>query len=171
MKVNYVDVDSMSNVIMDMDVDKQQLYMNLYKNYNLLCENYNLEENGINSCDGIDYNTKRKIDELEDKVYTINGEVLTQKERVLLELKNIFRFVLKNSDRIPNETSVFISNELSELDSIMQKKGLVDSDIIKYFKKRISILQAYLGMNIKFFNEALEVFNEQMLVTKIRKRR
>ena len=51
----------------------------------------------------------------------------------------------------------------------MGKNGLVDDNIIKYFKKRISILQAYLGMNIKFFNEALEVFDEQILMTKINK--
>lgn len=169
MKGNYVDVNTMSGIIKNMDTEKQQLYMNLYKNYNLLYNNYNLKEQKINSLDVVDSETKRKISELENKIYTVNGKVLTQKERVILELKNIFRFLSKNGDRVPDKVKTIVSKELTELDSMIKKNGLFDNDIIKYLKKRISILQAYLGMNIKFFNEALEVFDEQILVTRINK--
>lgn len=169
MKDNYVDVNKMSSIIKNMDPAKQKLYMNLYKNYNLLYNNYNLKEQKINSLDAIDPETKRKMSELENKIYTVNGKVLTQKERVILELKNILRFISKNEVRVPNNVKDIVSKELTELDLMMEKNGLLDNDIIKYFKKRISILQAYLDMNIKFFNEALEVFDEQILMTRINK--
>lgn len=92
-----------------MDLGTQQLYINLYKNYNL-------KEQKITSLDVVD-----------NKVYTVNDRKLTQKGRIILEL--------------------------SQLDSMMKKNDLVDSNIIDYLKKCISILQAYLWMNIKFFNK------------------
>ena len=47
---------------------------------------------------------------------------------------------------------------------MLRKNISLDNDMIKYFKKKISLLQAYLGMNIKFYNEALEAFDEQVLI-------
>lgn len=154
-----VDENVMLAIIKDIDNDNQQLYMNLYKIYKLFYVNYNLKES----------NTQKKLNELEDKIYTINGQVLTQKERIILELKNIYKFIQKNDNKISSITKQTIYNELNSLNNILRKNIQFDNDMIKYFKKKISLLQAYLGMNIKFYNEALELFDEKILIAKINK--
>ncbi len=169
MKNEYVDTNYMTNIIKDMDSDQQRLYMNLYKIYNLLNKNYNLKEQRVNSLDPIELSAKRKINEQEDRIYTINDKQLTQKERITLELKNILRYINKNGERISSSTKKRVLDELNELNTISKRNenNMTNQDMINYFKKRISILQAYLGMNIKFFNAALEVFDEQILMSKI----
>ena len=97
-----------------LDIDEQQLYMNLYKNYDLLYKNYGLKVQKINTLDFVDFDTKRKLSKLEDKIYTVNGKVLTQKERIMLELKNILRFLSKNGDRVSDKIKFKVSSELNE---------------------------------------------------------
>ena len=167
MKENYLDENSMVAIMKSMSPEKQQLYMNLYKIYRIFYANYNLKDQKINSLDRIEPDTQRKLSELEDKIYTINGQVLTQRERIILELKNIYKFIQKNDNKIPTTNKQIVYNELKSLNIMLRKNISLDNDMIKYFKKKISLLQAYLGMNIKFYNEALEAFDEQVLIAGI----
>lgn len=175
MKKEYISANMMAEILKKTDLEQQQLYMNLYEIYMLLAQNYNqdynLKEPQKNSIDSISLDSidnKIKLSELENKIYTVNGKVLTQRERIIVELKNIHRFINKNSNRIPSTTQAIVSSKLKELNSIIEKNELTDNEIIKYFKKSISILQAYLGIKIKFFNEAVEAFDELVLMSKIK---
>lgn len=167
MKKEYVDTDYMVSIMKGLTPEQQKLYMNLYKNYILFYSNYGLPKQTIDSLDPIDMGTKKKIRKLEDKVYTINGIVLTEKERIVLELKNISRFVEKNGSSISEETKSIVLTEMQVLNSTIAEKGYLDNDMINYLKKSISILHAYLGMKIKFFNAALEAFDDQILMSRV----
>lgn len=160
---NYIDINDISSIIENMDPIDQRTYINLYKNYNLLHKNYDFDSI-INIKDNIDI--KEKLNNLEDKVYTVNSKILSEKERIVLELKNIERFLTKNTkiknDELPIELLEKTFNELEELNRILEQIGTDDPKMINYFKKRISILQASIGINIKFFVPALETFEEKV---------
>ena len=168
MKKNYVDSNYMTSIIKNASLEDQRLYMNLYKTYDLLARNYNLKPQIIDSLDLIDEKTKAELRKIEDRIYTINNETLTSKERIALELKNIVGFINRNGDRIPKEIKQKVLNELEELKAVSKRNDIANKDMIMYFKKRITILQAYLGMNIKFFSAAIEVFDEQILMSRIK---
>lgn len=152
---HYIDMDDILSVIEKMNPINQRTYINLYKNYNLIHKNYQF--NSIKD----EKEIQEKLNALEDKVYTVNGKVLSPKERVVLELKNIAR-CLNENNQLPEELLERVFHELEELNRILKRVGLTDPKMIEYFKKRISILQASMGMNVKFFGLSLEIFEEQI---------
>lgn len=161
-------LNEVADLINSMERNDQKISINLYRNYSLINKKYDLGLTVGKTSYCINQGAMRKLNKLEDRIYTINGKVLTQQERIILELKNILKFLSRNKN-IPNEIRNSIYREIDELYSIIKSTGLSSSEIIKYIKKRISIMQATLGIKIKFFNAALDVFIEKMLLAKIAK--
>ncbi len=98
---------------------------------------------------------KKILDSLEDKIYTINGKVLSQKERVALELKRIIKEFSKcQNEKVKND----IAAELNALIIFMDSN---ESDTKKYYailKQKIAVIEAKLNININFFYAASMAF-------------
>ena len=158
--------DIIIKIIKESSEDEKILYKNLYDNYNLIYKNYdinNLPENINYDSKIIDSKAKLELEKLEDRVYTVNGRVLSQKERIAIELKNILRFINDNESNIDKKLCLALMKELKLLMSLKTKIDLEDPTVIKYMKKHISIIQSYLGLKIKFFNAAIEALYDQII--------
>ncbi len=150
--------------------EERQLYINLheiYSIYNIVKEKYKANKEESHQTYDVDYNTSKALDEFEERIYTINKNtgnkvVLTQRTRILLELNSIGRYVLKNIVSIPENIRNIILKDINELNSILKENDLNDDDYetIEYFKEKISIIQAYLGMKIKFWNAAVGAYEK-----------
>ena len=116
----------------------------LYKIYNLI--NIVLEKNG-----------RASVEKLEDAIYTVDNKVLSDKDRIVLELSNLSDQLINiNDNRLRQDIDLklnTLNNELDELD-------LSDKAVLLYFKKNISLLQAKLGMENTFLLAAFESFLE-----------
>lgn len=113
----------------------------LYSNYNLVNEitNGNYEQ--------------EIIKKYEDYIYTINDLVLSDKARIILELKNIRKKLSNNKDIIP-EWQEQIENDLFHIENLLNYDKYTN-----YIKEQLSIIQTLLGLKITFFNSAYELFN------------
>lgn len=116
----------------------------LYKIYNLI--NIVLQKTG-----------RASVEKLEDAIYTVDNKVLSDKDRIVLELSNITDQLNNiNDGNLRNEVDLKLNtlkNELEELD-------LSDKTVLLYFKKNISLLQAKLGIENTFLLAAFEAFLE-----------
>lgn len=117
----------------------------LHKTY-LLVSNY---------ANGDIFSNRENIDKLEDKIYTVNGKVLSDEDRVKLEFSRIMKKVKETNLIKQKEVSFYI--EL--LDSLF-KVNLSD-DVILYIKKIISLLQVMLDMPNSFLYASVLVFKEE----------
>ncbi len=127
--------------------------LNLYKIYELCrkISNGNLKRN------------KDLLDEVEDKIYTINGKVLSQQERIALEIKRVYKVCSGIKDeKIKN---AFI-NQLKDIVGIIdfnfddpKFKSEFNQDELYYIAKQtLSVAQAKLDMPISFLYSASTVF-------------
>lgn len=157
--MEYIDTKKMSNLLKELEVKEQKKYINLYKYYDLINNKYNIKSD-IDMDNN--YNYYGDLEKLEDKVYTINRKLLSDDERIILEIKSIASYLEKNIDKLPSDLVSYVFEELKELNELIHDGELKNSNMIDYFKKQISLLQASLGLKIKFYNAALEVFDEQI---------
>lgn len=156
--MEYIDAKKMSYLLMNMDMKEKNIYINLFKYYTLINNKYRGKvREELDS-----YNYYNDLDKLEDKVYTINRNVLSDEERIILELNRIFRFLEININKIPSELAKYVFDELKELTGLISEEELKSPEMVIYFKKKISLLQAALGLRINFFNAASEVFKERV---------
>ena len=86
-----------------------------------------------------------------------------------MELKNIKRNLNKKinleddlSTKAFNQLETNARYELKELSKLLKEVGTTNPQMVNYFKKRISVLQASLGISIKFFNASIETFEEKI---------
>lgn len=118
----------------------------LYKSFNLMRQNLTGNLQVI----------KRKLDKYEDDIYLINGSVLDQKERLLVELDRIIR-KLKDND-ISNVDELY--KNVQKLKRILSIKGLTDAKILLSLKKEVSLIQAKLDLPNTFLYATYLVFME-----------
>lgn len=135
---------------------------NLYKNYEMIYKNFASKENVYPTKDK---KVIAKLYELEDKIYTIGKRKLSDKERIILEIKRIENYIKKNKDIEPKILKK-TKNELEHLINLVNQNCLENDDFIYYFKSKISIIQAYLGLNITFFVAALETYEDGIIMDK-----
>lgn len=87
------------------------------------------------------------LDALEDKIYTINGKVLSQKERVTLELKKIIKEYSKCD---VEKVKADVAGELNALIIFMDNNESNNKRYYEKLKQKISIIEAKLHIPINF---------------------
>lgn len=93
--------------------------------------------------------SRSDLEEIEERVFTIGGKVLPEKERIRIEFIRINRY--NRTDDLTRET-VSGLKELYRTD-YEDKKELIKKEIVR--------IEALLGMDIAFLNTSLEVAKEE----------
>ena len=145
--------------LLSKDEDNHYLY-NLYKVYDL-----------ANKITGNNLTKVNLLKEKEDQIYTINGKVLSEKQRILLELKRISKEMREHKDSISKEEQRKIARLiLPVLDAAENKELVLDSSYEKTengVKKRlgtrdikitIAQIEAMLDLPINFLYEGAVAF-------------
>lgn len=90
---------------------------------------------------------KKSIDRLEDKIYTVNGKELSNKERVVLELKKIIKEFSKcQKDIVKND----VAAELNALIIYMDNNQQESNKYYEVIKQKIAVIEAKLYIPISF---------------------
>lgn len=118
----------------------------LYKTYNSV--KYVLEKNKEG---------KQIINRLEDDIYTIDSVILDDKERIKIELSNISDIL---DDLEDEELRKKVYFEFNKLKTEFEELDLSDSSILFYIKKKISLLQAIIGIRNTFLLASYDAFLE-----------
>ena len=85
-----------------------------------------------------------------------NNKLLTDQERVGLEIESLLKKVNENQNNA-------VVREILILMKKAYDKGELSSSLIAYFKKLITEIQIILGEDITFYSVAEELFDEKML--------
>lgn len=85
-----------------------------------------------------------------------NNKLLTDQERVGLEIESLLKKVNENQNNA-------VVREILILMKQAYDKGELSSSLIAYFKKLITEIQIILGEDITFYSVAEELFDEKML--------
>jgi len=101
---------------------------------------------------------KNEVLRYEDYIYNLDGKVLSNKDRIALELRRIKNKIDGNIElsEIQKET---LKKELDELIEISSNEKYNE-----YVKKEISILQSKLGLENTFLSSAYEAFLEKYTI-------
>lgn len=118
----------------------------LYKTYNVV--KYVLEKNKEG---------KQIISKLEDSIYTVDNVILEDKERIKIELSNISDILDGLDDE---ELKQKTYSDFNKLKAEFEELDLSDSSILFYIKKKISILQAIIGVKNTFLLASYDAFLE-----------
>lgn len=105
-----------------------------------------------------------ELQEFENEIYTIDGRVLTEKEKIKKEC-SLIEAAMKNV----NDESIkdYVKRALKDIKAIEDYDDNVFEGYIPYLKKSICILQALLKLDINFYNTSYELFyNEYSSVKK-----
>ena len=124
----------------------------------------------------VDYdfdNGKKILNKYEDDIYTIDGKLLTNQERLSLELKKIIRVNMNNTNLKSKEiVDRKIQNLLEIMDEVFDKNiddnfileivkeklDFAKDEAIFNMKRKISIIEAELNIPINFFYAASIAF-------------
>ena len=106
------------------------------------------------------FKDEKQMIEYENKIYTIDGNTLSDKLRIQLELYKIIQSLCK--DGIGEDERKDISSKLDEisstLDSIVPNND--NSIIINKIKKDVTYMQLKLGLSTKFFKATSDLFED-----------
>ena len=101
--------------------------------------------------DGKIEENKNQLREYEDKIYTIDGRILSSAERIDLSIAAIREVIdSKKYDMLNFYEDIKVIKDLD----------LRDEKNVSYAKKKISIMQAKLGLKNTFFYGSYLAFNE-----------
>ncbi len=133
-----------------------------------ILELYNIYVLSNDIVDG-DFNNRHLLKKLEDEIFTIDNNVLSEQERLSVELKKIIRYNEKNtneknktiiSKRINNILEVMdevFDNSLDDnyiIEIVKERLNIVRDEAIFSMKKKIAIIEAELNIPICFFEAA-----------------
>lgn len=125
---------------------KQKSYiLELYKIYDLSCK---VTKNNI-------FKNKRILDELEDRIYTVDGKVLSQKERIIHDLTILLNTIDKASTE---KEKGDLLEKIEDVIDTVRKSKVSNIKIYDVVKQNIVILQAQLKLPINFFFSASVAF-------------
>lgn len=120
----------------------------LYKNYKKL---YDYTKGDI-------INNQNKINALEDEIYTINNQILSEFDRIKLEVIKI----QNKYQSCSNSQKALAYNYIKQIYNIINDKEFVNNpESILYVKKIITTIQLILDMNITFLYTAYLFFIEK----------
>ncbi len=97
-----------------------------------------------------------ELESLEDKIFTINGKVLPEMEKVRTEYKRILQKI-RNMGVGPKKMK-----ELQVLEGLISMSSEDTKEFLEYLKKEMVRFEASLGMNITFFKSGFQVCEEEM---------
>ena len=114
--------------------------------------------------DGENEENKRKLSEYENKIYMVDGNKLTEIQKIQLEINRIDRVLSENKGSISRTGVERINEELDILRKLLVDYSK-DSDnlTLDYIKKKISILQAILGIKNNFLLATYQAFIEKYM--------
>lgn len=95
---------------------------------------------------------KQTLQILEDEIYTINGEKLSDSEKVQLELKRIKVKLSEKKSAPPRITKM-----LDAIDNV--DLNIASADALELCKRQIVLMELSLSMDITFFNAAYDLLN------------
>lgn len=98
----------------------------------------------------------KELESLEDKIFTINGKVLPEMEKVRTEYKRIVQKIRNMS------ISSKKMKQLQVLEGLISMSSKGKEEFLEYLKKEIVRFEASLGMNITFFKSGFQVCEEEM---------
>lgn len=113
----------------------------------------------LNSLKSIDTDDFRELSRIEDDIYTVDGKILNDLERIDIELMKIKKFLILNN----NNNNYILSKYLSKLNDLTiteESKRENISDI----KKIITIIQAVLDLDISFFTSTLSLVSSDSIL-------
>lgn len=99
---------------------------------------------------------------IEDEIYNVNGQSLTDRKRIELEINNIKDMLNKVKDKATREK---IQTNLNSLDNVLSHDDNTLNGYIPFIKKNIADIQALLGIDITFIDGANNSLNS--LLTEI----
>lgn len=99
---------------------------------------------------------------IEDEIYNVNGQSLTDRKRIELEINNIKDMLNKVKDKATREK---IQANLNNLDNVLSHDDNTLNGYIPFIKKNIADIQALLGIDITFIDGANNSLNS--LLTEI----
>ena len=143
-----IDKKFLKSLLLD-SKDNAYLY-DLYKIYDLCSQATN---NNI-------FKGRKILDAFEDKIYTIKGKTLSQKERILLELNKIIESISKNHS---SDLNSVVEGELLDLITLIDKSSLDSAQQRKYdsIKEKIVVIEARLHLPISFlYSGAITFLNK-----------
>lgn len=157
MDFNKIDIDKkvLLNCIKNSDLNVSDLacYSNLYQNYNFILTL--LEKNNDNFKVLVDY---------ENKIYTINGKVMTEEQKIDYEFNRIDKKMYEIKENLVSSEYEIIYKDILVLkriyDEYLKNK---DRTTLHYIKKSISLLQARMGLKNYFLISAYDVFLEKYM--------
>lgn len=122
---------------------ENKIYMSKLENlWFKLDTSYNKNGDGLNNY----------LNELENRIYTVGGKVLTDKDRIKLELLRISK--IENLDASYKET-------LEEIKKIMTLNNWDNPITINYIKELLLSLQIDLKSNITFLSVVDSLYNKE----------
>lgn len=122
---------------------ENKIYMSKLENlWFKLDTSYNKNSDGLNNY----------LNELENRIYTVGGKVLTDKDRIKLELLRISK--IENLDASYKET-------LEEIKKIMTLNNWDNPITINYIKELLLSLQIDLKSNITFLSVVDSLYNKE----------
>ena len=160
MKDELFNIDKKSFFNLITKKEKYHYLYNLYKVYDLANK---LTDNNL---------TKTSIlKEKEDQIYTVNGSVLSERQRILIELKRIAKALKTNKDSINKENISKIAKllipvidtannkEIEETTTYEKTKdGIVKKLGLRDIKENIAEIEAMLDLPINFLYEGAIAF-------------
>lgn len=133
-----------------LSIEEISCLANLYKTYELVNKATN----------GKYYQNKQKIERYENYIYTFNDKVLSNKDRIELELKRITKKNKSNKESSQEQKNE-IEKEIKKLNNLKYNDNYTN-----YIKRKISILHAKLGIENTFLGAAYEAFVELYIQNK-----
>lgn len=108
--------------------------------------------------DGDIINNQNKINALEDEIYTINNQILSESDRIKLEIIKI----KEKYQSCSSSKKALAYNYIKQIYNIINDKEFVNNpESILYVKKIITTIQLILDMNITFLYTAYLFFTEK----------
>lgn len=126
-------------------INDNEYLKRLYKIYSL-----------VNSFINDDQDYLGKLNDIEDYIFTVNGEVLSQKERIELEFNEILDKYNEVNPVKQKEVEFYIEIIHSLLNYDLNEKNIL------YVKKIIALVKCMLGLNTGFLYAGYLVFKEKI---------
>lgn len=99
------------------------------------------------------------LSQYEDKIYTVDGKIIPEIKRIELEISKINKKLLDKKTDISNVDK--LKKEINEIKNLLKDLSLVDKFLLEYIKKKISVMQAMLGLNNTFLEATYMAFLEE----------
>jgi len=99
------------------------------------------------------------LNQYEDKIYTVDGKKIPEMKRIELEISKISKKLIEKNNTITGVNK--IQEDINELKKLLKDLSSIDKSLLEYIKKKISVMQAMLGLNNTFLESAYEAFLEK----------